>query len=140
MPHIDGIWEVTLQSTYTDPNTGQKISPIVGTMIVTQTLSTLVVRLETSKQSSQTLGYSIRDVGGGAYEVLGVYQSDPTLEHRVGSPIHYGTFKLRLDQSPLPTLQGHYWTDRNTSGQFTARNRQPRPAVGITQRLFRRGG
>lgn len=125
-PHIDGEWDVTLVSTYVDPDTEKLVDPIVGLMTVTQTLGSLVVTLETKKQSSRTIGYDIVKLGDGNFEVLGVYQSDPAIEHRPMSPIHYGTFKLRLHTSPDQQLVGHYWTDRGTSGTFRATNRRKR--------------
>jgi hypothetical protein len=125
-PYIDGVWDVTLISTYVDPVTEERVPPVIGTLTIAQTYSTLLVNLATARQASHTIGYSIHPIGAGNYEVIGTYQSDPSIAYREGSPIHYGTFKLRLQNSVKPSLIGHYWTDRKTNGDLVARNRKKR--------------
>lgn len=124
-PHIDGTWDVLLQSNYID-SAGAPIGPIPAKLIAIQTHSTLIVRMLSDKSASHTIGYDIRDTGGGVYEIMGVYVNEPRYEFRASSGIHYGTFKLQLVGGAGQQLIGHYWTDRNTSGTFVATNRRVR--------------
>ena len=131
-PNIDGTWDVSLRSSYVD-NNGTAIGPISAKLVATQTHSSLIVRLVSEKSASHTIGYDIRDTGGGVFEIMGVYINEPRYEFREPGGIHYGTFKLQLIEGAAPELIGHYWTDRKTSGTFVATNKRARK-VGDMQR------
>ena len=56
----------------------------------------------------------------GTYEIVGAYRSEPKIEFRgVVSEIHYGSFIIRPDGNRITSMEGHYWTDRNTKGAIS---------------------
>ncbi|HMY19882.1 MAG TPA: hypothetical protein PKA58_26330, partial [Polyangium sp.] len=57
----------------------------------------------------------------GRWSIHGTYTNEPKALVRDRSPIHTGGIKLELGGTPLTTLSGHYWTDRNTRGEMNLR-------------------
>ncbi len=39
------------------------------------------------------------------------------------SEMHYGAILLNVHGNPVQSLEGHYWTDRNTSGSMSLEER-----------------
>jgi hypothetical protein len=119
VPDINGNWKVELHSSYMDPQTGQRSDPVEGTAIIRQTFSDRSIRLDTERNKSFLLAERLVRHGDGAYEVIGVYQSDPDIHLRGGvSEIHYGAFRYSIAGNPPAEMRGHYWTDRNTAGSI----------------------
>ncbi|WP_370169360.1 hypothetical protein [Bradyrhizobium elkanii] len=76
-----------------------------------------------TNRSFQLAGRLIRHADG-AYEVIGVYQSDPDILARgTDTEIHYGAFRYRVVGMPPKKMNGHYWTDRNTRGSIQLKKR-----------------
>lgn len=72
-------------------------------------------------------------------ELTGVYQSDPLIHLRgTISEIHYGAFKVRMTGRPIDRIEGHYWTDRNTTGsiRYTERRFEFCDRYDLAQALF----
>jgi hypothetical protein len=119
MPYIGGIWKAELHSSYVDPNTGARSDPVTGTAIIAQTFSSISIRLKTDSARSFLIAERLVGHSDGAYDVIGVYQSDPEIHLRGSvSEIHYGAFRYHIAGNPPTELKGHYWTDRNTSGSI----------------------
>ncbi|MGD5622406.1 hypothetical protein QUU41_22665, partial [Xanthomonas citri pv. citri] len=98
---------------------GQPSEPLLGSATVIQTFSSLSIRIRTNSQSSFLLAERLIRHGDGAYEVIGVYQSEPSIHLRGSqSEIHFGGFKYAVSGSPPVEMNGHYWTDRNTAGSI----------------------
>ncbi len=126
IPDLRGTWKGQIISTWVDPQTGNKISPIDAYFVVRQTFSSLQIRLITTQSSSELLtGNIVRDIDG-IYVVLGIYVNTPKLRYRDVSPIHHGGLLLHIQGNPPHTLSGQYWTDRDTKGElhFTERSRK----------------
>lgn len=119
-PDIRGTWKVSLQSTWKDPNTGNTLPEIEAYLAVRQTYSHLSFRLMTSEQNSELISSSIQRAEDGTYRISGVYLSQPYLSVRERSPIHFGALVIAVVGDPPTALRGHYWTDRNSSGEFNA--------------------
>lgn len=118
-PDIQGTWRVELCSTYEDPITSERKSSLVGYVSVRQRFSKLSLRLMTIESSSHLITHSFLFPGDQAVELTGVYQSDPSIHLRGSvSEIHYGAFKVRVSGYPVDRIEGHYWTDRNTTGSI----------------------
>ncbi len=116
-PDLRGSWRVELQSDWIDPDTGQGIGPITCYMAVRQSLMTLSMRLMTAESSSWLIAHKIVEENDGVFFVTGVYTNEPKLELRGDrSEIHYGALRLAVQGKPPASLEGNYWTDRNTRG------------------------
>jgi len=119
MPNLQGTWLVELNSTYVDPRTGKRADAIVAFASVRQKFSELSLRLMTHEQSSKLIAHKFVFDGDQTVELIGAYQSDPSIHLRGSvSEIHYGAFKLSIPSSPGEGFEGHYWTDRNTTGSI----------------------
>jgi hypothetical protein len=117
-PDLRGTWRVELQSGWENPETGNVIGPIIAYLAVRQTFSTLSVRLFTAESASELIASEITKAADGTYRLSAVYRNEPKLAVRDRSPIHYGAFVLQAQCNPITVLAGHYWTDRNSSGEI----------------------
>lgn len=118
-PNLNGTWQVSLQSSYVDPSTTERVSAIRGYASVRQTFSNISVRLMTEQADSFLIVGIFYFQGDGVAYLYGIYQSDPSILLRSKvSEIHYGSFKYKIIGSPPSELDGHYWTDRNTTGSI----------------------
>jgi SMODS-associating 2TM, beta-strand rich effector domain len=92
---------------------------VFGTATITQTYSSISIRLKTESSSSFLIAERLIRHGDGACEVIGGYQSDPSIHLRgKQSEIHYGYFRYSVTGNPPTEMSGHYWTDRNTTGSI----------------------
>ncbi|WP_394754238.1 hypothetical protein [Crenothrix sp.] len=119
-PDVRGTWKVTLKSTWKDPNTGESPPEIEAYLAVRQTYSQLSFRLMTAEQNSELISSTIQRAEDGLYKISGIYRSEPLLSIRERSPIHFGAMIVTVIGDPPSGLNGHYWTDRNSSGEFNA--------------------
>ena len=118
-PDIQGTWRVQLCSTYVNPTTGEQASSLLAYVSVRQKLSHLSLRLMTIESSSHLITHALLFPDEQIAELTGVYQSDPLIHLRGKvSEIHYGAFKVRISGYPVDRIEGHYWTDRNTTGSI----------------------
>ncbi len=119
VPDIAGDWTVELRSSYSFPGEDRERATVTGNATITQTFSSLSIRLKTKSSTSFLLAERIICHGDGACEVIGVYQGDPSIHLRgTLSEIHYGAFRYRVVGVPPTEMSGHYWTDRSTSGSI----------------------
>lgn len=118
-PNLTGTWQVSLQSSYVDPRTSERVSAIKGYASVRQTFSSISLRLMTEQSDSFLIIGSFDIQNDGVAYFYGAYQSDPNILLRSSvSEIHYGSFKYKVLGNPPSELNGHYWTDRNTTGSI----------------------
>jgi hypothetical protein len=122
-PAVDGSWRVELQSNWINPATNEGIPPIEAFMIITQTLSTLTMRLMTPESTSKLVGAEIVCAPDKIYCISGVYHNEPAYSVRYRSEIHYGGLNLQIAEDDKTTITGHYWTDRKTAGTMTLTER-----------------
>jgi len=116
-PDLRGTWKIELKSNWVDPQTNEEIPPIMGYMVVRQSLSDLSMRLFTAESKSKLIAHSIEREQDGLYRVVGIYQNEPDIELQgARSEIHYGAWLLDVIGNPPISLEGHYWTDRSTMG------------------------
>ena len=114
-PDFRGSWRVELDSEWVNPNTEEEVAPITCYMIVRQTLTTLSMRMMTAESSSWLVAHKIVEENDGVFLVTGVYTNTPKLRHRgKRSEIHYGALLLKVLGDPPTSLEGEYWTDRNS--------------------------
>ena len=125
-PDLRGTWQVELRSAWRDPATGVETPPIEAYLVVSQTYSTLGMRLFTAESESRLRGAEILANEDETFDGVAVYQNEPKLEFRARSPIHQGALKLCIRGSPPTSLEGHYWTDRGTQGSMSMSKRRPK--------------
>ena len=124
-PDLRGSWRVELKSDWINPDTGEKVDPIICYMAVRQSLTMLSMRLMTAESSSWLIAHKIVEENDGVFLVTGVYTNTPKLELRgKRSEIHYGALRLQMSGEPSTSLEGHYWTDRNTRGSMRLSDRK----------------
>lgn len=124
-PNLKGTWQVKLVSNYRDAITNEPIDPIDAAMVVRQTFSQLSMRLLTNESSSKLIASNLIANSDGTFDIVGVYQNEPQILLRgARSEIHFGALKLELHEAKAESLEGHYWTDRETKGSITLSNRR----------------
>jgi hypothetical protein len=125
-PDLQGTWKGQLISTWVDPEMGDRTPPIEGYLVVRQTFSSLHMRLITRESNSELLSGSIVREMDGTQKIVGTYRNTPRLLRRDVSPIHHGGLLLQIHGRPPSSLDGQYWTDRDTKGElrFTERSNQ----------------
>lgn len=116
IPNLNGTWKGVLESSYIDPNTNEKIAPIIAFIVITQTQSSINVRQITKESSSDLLSGEVYCDKSGMYNIVGVYSNEPKLLIQERSPIHYGGLRLKVQRGDCLSLEGEYWTTRNTNG------------------------
>lgn len=116
-PDIRGTWKVELRSSWIDPDTGMGVAPITAYAVVRQTLSSLSLRLMTPESRSKLIAHSIEQEEDGLFRLAGIYRNEPQIEFQgTRSDIHHGAFSLEIHGQSVESLEGHYWTDRETKG------------------------
>ncbi len=119
-PDINGTWKVIIQTNWVNPKTQQVLGPITGYMAVRQTFSTLSMRLMTGESNSKLRADKIVESNDGTFQIVGVFINQPLLHLRGNrSEIHNGALILDIRGIPPQSLDGHYWTDRNTRGTMS---------------------
>lgn len=121
VPDLRGTWEGKL---IPNPEPGQTSAPIKAYFRVTQSLSTIQMRLMTNESQSELIVGTVKRTDDGMYVVTGIYRNTPRLSCRDSSPIHHGGILLEVRGTPSRELDGQYWTDRKSRGEmrFTARS------------------
>jgi hypothetical protein len=116
-PDLRGSWKATLCSDWTDPKTGQRVSPVEAYVVVRQTLTTLSMRLFTEKSRSVLIAHAIEPEPDGLFSLSAVYRNSPRIEYQgTQSAIHHGALLIEVHEVKPHRLDGHYWTDRGTRG------------------------
>lgn len=118
-PNIRGTWRGTLASHWEDPETGERVAPDPEVyLVVRQTFWSVSANLITKESKSCSTTAVVEDDGCGQYQLVAVYRNTPRAAVRHRSEVHHGAFKLDIGGEPVNRLEGYYWTDRNTIGEF----------------------
>jgi hypothetical protein len=121
-PDLEGTWVGELQSTWKNPETGQRIPPLRMIVVVRQTFSSVSCTLFTRESESHSTAAQItRDGDSGAIRLDYTYTNRSKATLRIGSPIHDGAARLKVVSLPDRALQGEYWTSRCTTGDMVLR-------------------
>lgn len=118
IPDLEGTWKGEIISNWVDPNTAIKIPPIEAYLAIRQTYFTFHVRVITRESQSHLLAGKIYRNEDGSCEIAGIYRNTPRMTSREVSPIHNGGILLRVQGEARFTLEGDYWTDRDTKGEM----------------------
>lgn len=123
-PDLRGTWRGTLVTQWVDPSTGRSPPAKVCYLVIDQTASTVSSTLLTEESRSNSSVADVSSIGPGA-KLRYLYYNEPQIDVDHRSRPHNGAGVLHVD-STMDSLEGHYWTDRNTRGQirFTERQRK----------------
>ena len=117
-PDLQGTWKGTLKSTWTDPDTKQKVAPKKMTLVIKQTLLTISCVMYTDESESFSNTAQINeDDDSGIFQLSYNYTNRPKASVRERSEIHDGAAILKVNESER-TLEGEYWTSRKTTGEI----------------------
>jgi len=122
-PRLSGTWVGTIRSDYKRNEQDDPLPPIPAVIVVTQTASSLSVRLFTQESRSTSVAASFEREEGDRFSLATVYRNEPDLQFQDRSAIHYGATRLAIEGKPrTPTrLMGAYWAARSpvkTSGMM----------------------
>lgn len=125
-PILIGNWTFTINSLWSNPQTNRCPGPIKAKVSIRQTYTQLHLRLETPESSGDFVASKIIAKNDGTYQVCGMFRNQPRISVQDRSRTHLGA--LLLDVMGEPTspceLNGHYWTDRGTSGEIRGERSQ----------------
>jgi len=125
VPNMNGIWEGTLESTWIDPQTQQKLAPIPTELIIKQTLFHISCVMKTGEMRSSSInaGFNINPENQ-EFQLIYTYMSIPNQNIQERSRIHYGTIIFNFDKNhDVSEISGNYWTGRNTGGIVTLKKK-----------------
>jgi hypothetical protein len=130
-PIVHGTWAGILRSSWIDPSSGELVPPIPVYLSISQSYSTLALRLMTAESSSESMAISLIPPRNGSPAVIwSAYVNTPGLSIQHRSRIHRGTVRLEVHGAP-DRLIGTYWTDRRTAGEIELDRHIPRLHTGF---------
>lgn len=133
-PDLRGTWRVKIESEWRNRQRRAMSQPVHGYMVIRQSLTTLNMRLITPESSSRIEAHRVVREEDGVYKVAAVFVNEPKLELRgKRSEIHYGAMILQILGGPPTSLEGHYWTDRDSRGAMTVVERIPKLCSGYAE-------
>lgn len=117
-PDLQGTWAGTLRSSWVNPATAQPVPPIDIYLAITQSFSTVSLRLLTIESSSVSVASSLAPASNGSPAIVwSTYVNTPGLLIQGRSRTHHGAMRLEAHRAP-DRLTGSYWTDRQTAGEI----------------------
>jgi hypothetical protein len=115
VPNLSGKWEGTLKSNWDDG----KLDPISTDMTINQSFLHIQIKINTGESRSHSVGASFDiDEERGYQQLFYSYVNTPKPSVRDRSEIHYGTTLLHFDGFEVESLEGEYWTSRETTGEL----------------------
>lgn len=124
-PDLRGTWQVTINSSWVNQETGKPTDIIVGYAVIRQSLTSLSLRLMTSESRSKLIAYSIEQEEDDLFRLAGIYCNEPKIDLQGDrSEIHHGALSLNIYGQPVTSIEGHYWTDRATKGSIKFANKK----------------
>jgi SMODS-associating 2TM, beta-strand rich effector domain len=118
-PVVRGTWRGDLESFWIDPKT-RKIPPVKTVYLaISQTMTTIHVRLLTDESASDPIVASVAKMPNGYRAIFYTYENTPSVELRRKSPPHRGGALLEIVGQPPTGIAGEYWTDRDSKGKLT---------------------
>jgi len=119
-PDLQGTWQGTLQTTWKDPNTGQTPSPISMILVIRQSFESISCVLYTKESPSYSNTASLtEDDSSGIKKISYIYTSKPNVMVRDKNAMHDGAAILNIVSKPKKSLEGEYWTSRETTGSMS---------------------
>lgn len=133
---VSGSWQGTLTSLWRESD-GSSLEPKTVFLVVRQTASTAsVVLLSNESKSRSSLAKLDRTAHG--FELSYLFVGSPAPRHEDESRMHRGAALLDVSGRPAKSLEGRYWTDRETRGElkFSERRREHADSYEAAAALF----
>ncbi len=117
-PDLNGTWQGTIQTTWSDPQTGAIPGPIPTVLTIKQSFIRLSCVMRTAEMTSRSCFADFWLDGDEQIKMLGYsYHSTPIPAVVDRSAPHDGTVVLEIIGNPAKKLKGQYWTSRKTTGE-----------------------
>lgn len=114
-PDISGKWKGHLESSYDMKGANKKI-PVE--LSIRQTFLHIQINLSTKESKSTSIAAAFNiDHDRNIKQICYTYRNEPKAKLLEGSPIHYGTVILDIDENDK--MSGKYWTGRKTIGDIS---------------------
>ena len=114
-PNLSGNWNGFLKSNWE----GRRLEPISTEVIIKQSFLHIQVIIKTGESRSYSVGGSFDiDEERGFQQLFYSYLNTPKAGVRNRSEIHYGTTLLNFEGFNVDTIEGEYWTSRETTGEI----------------------
>lgn len=117
VPNLNGTWKGELTSLWTDPKTGEAPAALPVVVVVRQTYTSVTVTTFTEESTSVSVAAGLTTEPDGRHVLASMYRNEPKLTAQERSRPHHGGVRLTL-AGDEDKLEGHYWTDRATSGEM----------------------
>lgn len=129
---VRGTWKGILTSFWKDPATGQSPPPKIVYLVVRQSGTLVSVKLLTDESSSTS---SLADVSAvdGSFVLTYMYINRPDMQVEHRSRMHHGSTVFEISGLPARRLNGRYWTDRDSKGEFDFTERRMKLADDFTE-------
>ncbi len=117
-PNLNGTWKGEIQTTWTDPETGERPGPIPAILTIKQSFLHISCVMRTAEMTSRSLtsGF-VLDKENQLERLVYTYDSNPIETVRERSPQHCGTMDFEIIREDKEIkLKGGYWTGRKTTG------------------------
>lgn len=116
-PNLNGTWKGFLKSTWIDPKTRKRPTPIPVILTIKQSFLSISCVMRTREMESYSFicGFVINQ-DNQILRLVYLYDSIPKQTVKDRSPNHYGTMILNITNSYKRELIGEYWTGRKTTG------------------------
>lgn len=128
-PVLHGTWRGSLASKWVNPQTGEgvPVDPEVYA-VIRQRFWSISIRLLTNESSSRSTAAQFERAPDGECQLVYVYTNVPRVSVRDRSAIHYGGVILNVPRDRSGRLEGHYFTDRQTTGELVFDKHAPEAA------------
>jgi len=118
-PNLNGTWKGYIHSTWIDPDTNTRPTPIPVILTIRQSLFKIscVMRTEEMESFSFASGFVMYQENQ-LLKLVYSYESIPKQTVKGRSPQHFGTIVFNISSQNKKELIGEYWTERKTTGSI----------------------
>lgn len=118
-PNLNGTWKGFIQTTWIDPQTNERPSPIPAIVTIKQNFFNISCVMRTAEMTSRSIVSDfVLDKENQLKRLIYTYDSNPKQTVKERSPQHCGTMVFDIIEKPKRQLIGEYWTGRKTTGHI----------------------
>lgn len=135
-PCLEGTWEGSIQTTWTDPKTRDVPTSIPVILVIKQSFISIscVMHSQEMISRSYTADFLI-GLENNLKKITYTYTSSPRVSVRERSVVHDGTALLEIITNPSRALRGEYWTNRKSTGEIDLKFRSKELLQGFPEDL-----
>lgn len=118
-PDLNGTWQGSIQTTWTNPETGERPGPIPTILSIKQSFGKISCVMRTGEMTSYGYAEGFKlDKDQQIRQLAYSYTSKPIPTATERSRPHEGTMVFDVIGKPVSKMKGPYWTDRKTTGEI----------------------